>query len=202
MDARNDDTGALRIGGVVFSSDITPLWEGRDAQGRPNFFHALDQLPRLSPREYDPSRGYGTALHRAIQDGTARAIKYAAQIQAETGIDVDVDIVILTDGGNTDPPRDPKDTRMMIQGSDRSRVRHVFLYYQTVAGASDPSNYAVNELGIDPEQVQSFMAKPGETREQQAVRFRRLMQVMSSVTAGRNTSAVMAAALTDDTELV
>jgi len=198
-DAREDDISALRIGGNTFSSDITPIWRGTDGA----YFHPIDKLPPLSDSEFNPSKGYGTALHQAILDGSATALRYAAELSQETGTDVDVDIIILTDGENNDRPLDPAPVKQIITGRDASRVRYVFFYFQTDWGNPDPVGYAVNSLGIDGEQVQAFLANQGESAEDMAKRFRRLMQVMSKVSAARGTSAVVAtAAIRDDDELV
>jgi hypothetical protein len=198
-EAREDDISALRLGGLSFSSDITPIWvvPGGDA------IHPLDALPQMTIQDYDPTIGSGTSLHQAILDGTTNAMTFAAQVQAETGLDVDVDIIILTDGANNGNPRDPGKVKKVITGRDRSRVRYVFFYFETKLGLSDPKGYAINDLGIDGEQVQSFPALPNETPEQRRHRFRQLLQVMSRVSAAKNTSAVMAtAAVLDDEELV
>jgi hypothetical protein len=198
--AREDDISALRVGGIAFSSGAPkPIWVASDG----THFHPFDQLPELTTKDYDPTRGWGTALHRAILDGTAQALKYAAELQLQTGMDVDVDIVILTDGANNDNPHSPASVKKMITGRDKTRVRYVFFYFQTDYGLDDPKDYAVHDLGIDGEQVQSFMAKPGETPQQRAARFRALMQVLSKVSAARNTSAVVAtSSVLQDEELI
>jgi hypothetical protein len=199
-EAREDDISALRIGGVAFSSGApTPIWHSPDG----SYFHPFDQLPPLTTRDYDPDQGYGTALHRAIKEGSAQAFRYAAELQQQTGMDVDVDIVILTDGANNEAPRDPSEIRQMITGRDKTRVRYVFFYFQTDWGLDDPKDYAVRELGIDGEQVQSFMRVPGEDNASLAKRFRALMQVLSKVSAARNTSAVVAtSAVLQEDELI
>lgn len=198
-EAREDDIAALRIGGLSFSSDITPIWQVRGGDA----IHTLEDLPKLTLADYDPSRGLGTALHQAIIDGTANAMRYAAEVQADTGLDVDVDIIILTDGANNCEPRDPSEVKRIITGRDKTRVRYVFFYFQTDWGLDDPKGYAINDLGIDAEQVESFPAKPNETEQERRHRFRQLMQVLSRVSAAKNTSAVVAtAAVLDDDELV
>jgi hypothetical protein len=198
--AREDDISALRIGGCAFSSGSpTPIWKGPNG----DYFHAIDELPQLSTREYDPNNGWGTDLHRAITEGSATAFRYAGELQQQTGMDVDVDIIILSDGANNGQPTDPRDVKQMIKGRDVTRVRYVFFYFDTEWGLSDPKGYATRDLGIDGEQVESFDRKPNETPAEQAHRFRRLMAVMSRVSAARNTSAVVAtAAVLDDDELV
>lgn len=215
-EAREDDISALRLGGLSFSDDITPIWQ---VQGG-NSLHKLDELPQLTTSEFDPERGWGTALHKAILDGTAIAMRYAGELQRDTGIDVDVDIVILSDGANNYPPRATDDVRRVITGRDKSRVRYVLFYFETEHGLkvkperpgelSELQDYAINQLGIDAEQVQAFARKDGETDDEMRHRFRALMNVMSRVSAARNTSAVVAtamvlpaaAAVDDDEEIV
>lgn len=202
LDARENDVEALRVGGCAFSSGpITPIWG--IANG--DHFHQLEQLPPLTRAEYDPERGYGTDLHQAILDGSAVAMRHAAELQQETGVDVNVDIIILSDGKNNGPPHDPAVVKQLITGRDVTRVRYVYFYFDTSGGYVnfDPQDYAVRELGIDSEMVQTFGEKPGETKEERAKRFRRLMQVMSRVSAARNTSAVVAtAAVLEDEDIV
>ncbi len=212
--AREDDISALRVGGVAFSSGSpVPIWKGTDADGNESYFHPFDQLPQITTGDYNPAWGNGTDLHRAITEGSAQAFRYAGDLQAEIGMDVDVDIVILSDGANNGAPTDPSGVRQIITGRDKTRVRYVFFYFETEWGLSvkrhrpnelsELEKYAINGLGIDGEQVQAFARKPGETPKEQASRFRRLMAVMSRVSAARNVSAVVTtAAVTDDDELV
>ncbi len=193
-DARADDTSVLRIGGTSFSSDITPIWSGLDDQGQPCYFHSLYKLPALTTAEYNPPAGWGTAMHAAIIDGTARAMKFAADQQAKMGTAPDIDIIIMTDGANNDDPLDPAVVKTMIEGSNRTQVRFSFFYFETSGGLRDPKGYAINELGIDPENVQVFAARPGESAKDRSHRFRRMIRVMSRVSASKGTSAVQAAA--------
>lgn len=202
--AREDDVAALRVGGCVFSSGSpTPIWRGTGSNAGA-YFHPFDELPELTVAEYDPNRGQLTALHRAILEGSAVAFRYAAELQQATGIQPDVDIIILTDGANNTAPLDPAEVRQMIMGRRTSRVRYLFFYFQTDLGLADPRRYATDELGISPELVESFLANPGETPEQLASRMRRLMAVMSRVSASKGMSAVRAvqAAGLDDEEFV
>jgi len=208
--AREDDISALRIGGAAFSSGSpAPLWRGADDL----YFHPFDKLPQLTTSDYNPARGDGTALHRAIVEGSARAFAYAAELQRQTGIDVDVDILVLSDGANIDPPRSPVEVHRLVTGRDKTRVRYVFFYFETDwglstakpanGGPSELEDYVINQLGFDPEQVQAFGLKDGETEEERARRFRRLLLVASKVSASRGSSAVAAtASVMEDDELV
>lgn len=198
--ARDDDISALRFGGCAFSSGKpTPIWGAANG----DYFHPLEQLPELTVNEYNPAMGHGTALHKAILEGTARALRYAGELEAQTGMDVDVDIIILSDGANNDAPHRPDEVKQTITTRDHTRVRYVFFYFETDWGLPDAKRYATEELGISGEQVETFLAQPGETEEERAKRFRRLIAVMSRVSAARNTSAVIAtAAVLDDDEIV
>ena len=214
--AREDDISALRIGGAAFSTGSpTPLWRGvDDVTDDDIYFHPFDKLPQLTTSDYNTQGGYGTALHRAIVEGSARAFAYAAELQQKTGVDVDVDVIVLSDGANNEPPVSPSEVHRLVTGRDKTRVRYVFFYFETEwglstakpahGGPSDLEDYVINQLGFDPEQVQAFALKPGETDEERARRFRRLLMVMSKVSASRGTSAVVATAdvLNDDEELV
>lgn len=200
--AREDDTSALRIGGAVFSDyDPDPIWVGANG----DHFHALEDLPALTTAEYNPEMWGGlTALHHAIDKETKRAVRAAAELQMQTGVDVDIDIIILSDGANNMEPRNPAEAKRIITGCDRTRMRYVYFYFETGAGGQpDPRGYAINQLGIPSEQVEMFLAKPGETADERAKRFRRLMAVMSRVSAARGTSAVVAtAAVLEDDEII
>ena len=186
--AQADDIATLRIGGLTFSSDITPIWiHGGNA------LHSLDTLPPLTTAEYDPSRGHSTALNQAIIDGTATAIRYAADERSNTGIQPEVDIITLSDGANNCAPMDSAPVRKIIKGSKADLVRHTFLYFETNWGSDDPATIAA-DLGYDGENVMIFAKKPGETDKEYASRFRRMMRVMSRVSASRGNSAIKASA--------
>lgn len=207
-EAREDDISVLRIGGTSFSSDITPIWKGKDSSGADVYYHSIDNLPGLTRLEYDPHRGYATALHEAILDGTARALKFAADQQGKTGTAPDVDVIVLTDGANNCHPMDPAEVKNMVVGANKRRVRFIFFYFETNLGLTDPKSYAINELGYDGENVMVFEQKPGETQAERRKRFRRMMRVMSRVSASKGKSAVQAAAAqqatvaTEDEDLV
>lgn len=203
-EARESDVSTLRIGGAAFSGSAPePIWKGKDTSGNVIYFHPLDELPPLTIAEYDPSVGNSTALHLAIELGTARAVRYAADVQKETGTDVELDIMILSDGGNNVPPYSPAKAAMLIESRDRTRVRYVYFYFETDQGLKDPRSYAINDLKIDVENVETFMRKPNETEEELHKRFRRMMAVLSKVSGARNVSAVVAsAAVPEDEEII
>jgi len=191
-EAREDDISVLRIGGLSFSSDITQIW-GNKSGNETIYFHKLDELPSLTKNEYDPEKGWGTALHAAILKAYAIALAYANQEKARTGQMPEIDIVILSDGANNDDPRDPGPVQQVITGSKKDLVRFVFFYFETDYGLKDPKGYGL-ELGFDGENIEAFMKKPGETAAERKSRFRRMMRVMSKVSASKGTSAVQAAA--------
>ncbi|MDD5289845.1 MAG: VWA domain-containing protein [Patescibacteria group bacterium] len=190
-EAREDDISTLRIGGSSFSSDITQIW-GRPENGKTIYFHELEKLPLLTSAEYNPSRGWATALHAAIIDGCAKAMAYAGELRKEYGIQPEVDVIVLTDGANNEPPNDLQPVQSVITGSRKDLVRFVFFYFQTKGGLADPEGYA-RELGFDPENTQVFAKKKSETDKEYKSRFRRMMRVMSRVSASKGTNAVQAA---------
>ncbi len=187
--AREDDISALRLGGISFSSDITPIWEQNG-----EFFHPLENLPPLTKAEYDPDRGNATALHAAILDGYARAVAYAQTIKSKTGIQPEIDLVVLSDGANNESPLDASVVHKVVAGSKKELVRFVFFYFQTGWGLDDPATYAIKELGFDGENVMIFEQMPNESAEERRKRFRRMLRVMSRVSASKGTNAVKAAA--------
>lgn len=189
IEAREDDTSVLRIGGTSFSSDITPIWvQGGIA------YHALDKLPKLTVAEYDVANGCGTALHAAILDAVTRATKYAADLQSSGQGAPDIDIVILSDGANNENPRLPDSVKQVVVGANKQRIRFIYFYFETGDGLADPKGYAQKELGIDGENIQVFSMKSGESQSDRRKRFRRMVRVMSRVSASKGQSAVQAAA--------
>lgn len=209
QEAREDDISALRIGGAAFSrSPSTRLWKGANG----DYFHTIDNLPQLTSSDYDPNRGWGTELHQAILDGTATAVRYASEVGAEISIDPEIDIIVLSDGAdNSHVPA--SEVKQVVSARDKTRMRFMFLYFETELGLSvkrpaagrlsELERYVVRDLGFDGEQVMAFAAKPGETREERAHRFRQMMRVLSKVSASRGTSVVVAtAAVLEDDELV
>lgn len=197
-DARGDDISALRIAGVTFSSDVTQIWEKDMGPGNdPQYFHPLDQLPLLTKTEYDPAEGWGTALHEAILQAYTLALGHAQKVMQQSGIMPEIDVVVLSDGANNERPHDPDSVKSVVTGSKKGLVRFVFLYFETPGGMADPYGYAINELGFDPENVMIFAMKPGETDKERASRFRRMLRVMSKISASKHTSAVKASAAVD-----
>lgn len=210
-EGREDDISVLRIGGAAFGTnekEFVPLWQGQDG----TYFHSLEELPSLTDSDYN-ARASFTALHNAILEGLATAMRYATELRAQAGSAVDVDFIILSDGANNYPPYDPEVVKQVIEGADKSQVRITFLYFETPYGLStkrpnsskysEAEDYAINKLGIDPENVQVFAMMPGETAEDRRRRFRRVVHVMSKVSASRGTSAVKAAKVVmEDDELV
>lgn len=194
-EARQDDVAALRIAGVSFSSDITPIWNKGGVS-----FHKLEDLPPLTKNEYDPQTGNGTALHRAIIEGYRIALEYAAQIQRDTGIQPEIDMIVLTDGYNNDPPMSKNQVKTLIGGSKPDLVRWIYFYFETTPGvcqSSDPDQNPekiARALGFDLENIMLFDKKDGESDVEYKKRFRRMLRVMSKVSASKGTSAVQAAA--------
>ena len=195
-EARADDVSALRLGGVSFSSDITQIWKKPGGIA----FHPVEELPALTSREFDPDRGAGTALHIAIKEAYNLALQYAAQVAADTGIQPEIDIVVLTDGQNNERGVSKADIKKLIRGTKADLVRWIFLFFETSPGSCKSNDPDVNPqmiaeaLGFDVENTMLFDKKPGETEKEQKSRFRRMLRVMSRVSASKGTSAVVAAA--------
>lgn len=199
--AREDDITALRIGGIAFSDDSKQIWRGPDG----TYFHKLEELPNLTTAEYFPEHGGMTALHGAIFQATAIANRYAADLQRTGADDVDVDILIMSDGRNNRTPPSSDEVKQLIAARDKRRVRYGFFYFDTSQGFDqfDAKDYAQRELGIDPEMIQSFATRPNETEAERSKRFRRMLNIISRVSAQRRTTAVVAVgAVPDDEELV
>lgn len=191
-EGRENDIATLRIGGFSFSDDIIPIWVTKDVQGQNVYFHSLDELPDITLAEYDPSKGYGTNMDGAIEEGIATGMRYAADQQPKVGSPPDLDVFLLSDGQDTHRP-DHSAIKAMIQSRNKGRVRFVAFYFETTRGMKNPKEELVEEYGYDDENVVVFKQQPGETAEQRAHRFRAMMRVMSRVSATKGTSAVQAA---------
>lgn len=188
--AREGDTAALRIGGGVFKDrELQQIWVNSNDER----FHPLDQLPELTESAYNTHMGYGTALHDAILKATALGAAYASEVAAETGSDPDLDIVVLSDGADNRSSATAEDVKRVVTGADKTRIRHILLFFRTDYGLRDPEKYAAEQLGFDRENIQVFERDIDETPEEMAKRVRALMRVMSQISASRNTSAVVAA---------
>lgn len=198
-EAQDDDISVLRIGGMSFSSDLSNMWVRDDGKGGHIAFHALEDLPPLTDVEYNPTKGYGTALHKAIIEGTSVALRYAAEEKVRSGTQPEVDIIVLADGDNNESPFDVADVRTIIQGSKKELVRYSFLFFETSGGSSDPFATAI-EMGFGDENIQCFAMKQGETQKEYEHRFRQLMRVMSKISASKGNSALnsVAAVVADD----
>ena len=193
MGASEDDIAALRLGGAVFSDDITPIWGKKDPEGNGStWYHAPINLPRLESREYSPeTQGGMTSLYRCILEETPRAVLFADRLQAESGTQPDIDIMVISDGLNNMHPRNPDQVRTMVQGADKTRVRFCFFYFDTDVYNTDKASIEHREREI---RQMPFMAKPGETKQELHERLRRFLQMVSKTSASKGMSAVQAAA--------
>ena len=191
-EARQDDISVLRLAGLSFSSDITPIWGKPGPEGL-EFFHPLDELPPLTGAEYNPAKGWGTALHAALLEGYTRALAYAKTIMDTTGIQPEIDILGLTDGANNEEPA-ASVVRDVVVGSRKDLVRFVLLFFETQIGLKQAEfeRYATQDLGIDGENIMFFGKQPNETEQEHRQRFRRMLRVMSRISASKGTSAVKA----------
>jgi hypothetical protein len=198
--ARGDDISALRLAGMTFSGTLGPIWNPPGSQA-PLTFHSLDELPPLTTREYNPEQfGGSTALHRAIIDGVTFATNYAVQVKRHSGIEPEIDIIVLTDGENNEAPRDPAEVRKILDGVRKDLVRFSMFFFDT-SGSNNPDAVEATfkkkavELGFETENIIAFTARPGETQADLQKRFRRMLRVMSRVSASKGMSAVNASAL-------
>lgn len=208
-EAREDDVSVLRLGGASFGSEdwiFVPMWKDQDG----SYFHSLETLPNLTTSDYEPHRESATALNNAILEGSVRALRYASDLRAQSGSAVDVDIIVLSDGANNCPP-DAVAVKRVVGSSDRARVRYSALFFETpwglkvertASGLSQIEEYFIKDLGFDPENVHAFTMQDGEDEEARRSRFRRVLRVMSRVSATRGQSVVMAVNALDGDELV
>ena len=196
-EAREDDISALRIGGLAFNSSVDNIWEKKDSELGIVLFHKLNELPRLTDDDYYLTGG--TALYDAVIEATAKATAYAVSLEDQYGMDVDVDIIILSDGDDNSSDNSRLDMKQIIQGRKKDRVRYAYFFFETYRYENLPDKEREEayrkdaiDMGFDPEFIQVFLEKEGETEADRKKRFRVAVRVISKTSASKATSVVVA----------
>lgn len=167
--------GAIRFGGIVFGTTIRPLWPG---------WRKLEaNFPRLTEQEY--AANGSTALNKAVLDGATALTAQALQVKAETGTHPECCLVCLSDGANREQPRDPSQVKTVLDSLDPRYFSLVFLGFQTW----EPVDFNSIAAGLGFRDIQSIVAQPGETKDEQQRRMRHTMKVFSQSIVKRVSSS-------------
>jgi len=167
--ASKSTANTVVVGGLAFSSNITPLWGGG--------FIKLADLPKLTKREYNPSRGNGTNLYRAQRDAITAAGAYATTVLAETGTPPKIIVVALTDGADNHHEVDPADIKALVDSMTKEFWKFPCAVFETYESGRVDGRQIANLTGFD---VFEFKPEPNETAQDVQRRFRRMMGTMSS----------------------
>lgn len=166
---------ALRIGGVLFSDKIVPMWHG---------FRALDQLgDRPLEHKMFNRDGLGgqTALYRTMIVGLKLTAQTAAFLTKNTRQASSSRTVVFTDGANNLDPRDPGEVRRLT-GIIRNPKMHqtVLVYFKTGQGLN-PDDFArmVKDTGFSDSMYFDLLAA-GKNIERVRKEFRYSIGLFSS----------------------
>jgi hypothetical protein len=165
--AAKKTANSIVIGGLSFSTKITPMWGGG--------FIKLQDLPRLTKQDYDPSKGNATNLFKGQLDSLTAAGAYATQVLAETGTPPKVIVVGMSDGADNCRMVNPQDVLIMTQGLSRELWKlpmAIFETYERVDGRQ-----IAQDTGFD---VFEFKKGPNETDDDIRRRFRHMIGTVSS----------------------
>jgi hypothetical protein len=165
--AARKTANAIVVGGLAFSSRIWPLWGGG--------FQKLEDLPPLTPADYDPESGRATNLFQAMLDATTAAASYATQVFQNTNTPPKVIVAVLTDGADNVGQASAADVMTVVRGLSKELWTFpmaVFETWETVNGRQIAA-----ATGFD---VFEFKMKSGETVADIQRRFRRMVGTFSS----------------------
>ncbi|MFA5124620.1 MAG: vWA domain-containing protein [Patescibacteria group bacterium] len=158
---------AIVIGGIAFSRDIRSLFGGG--------FVRLEELPKLTKREYNPSNGSSTNLYQALLDGITAASAYGLQVLQENSTPPKIIVICLTDGGDNCHQADPADVKTLTETMSRELCKFPLAVFETYERV-DCQQIA----GATGFEAHNFKKQPGETKEDLQRRFRHMMGTMSS----------------------
>lgn len=173
-------TQNMIVGGLAFTESIYPLWGGG--------FKKLSQLPKMTRKDYNTSRGSATALHQAMLDSLTAVSVYSAKVLNETGIPPKVIVVVLSDGANNCMPQDPGVVRKVAEQLSKEMFVLAFAGFQTF------EHVDFHEIAADTGFGAIFESQDGGSQDELGRRFRHLVGVMSSSIIQQSRTQVSAAA--------
>lgn len=165
--ASKKTANAIVIGGLAFSSRIWTLWGGG--------FQKLQDLPKLTTKDYDPSRGWATNLYKAQLDALTAASAYATQVLQQNGTPPKVIVVTLTDGADNVAEVQATDVKTVVEGLSKELWKFPCAVFET--GERVDGKQIALDTGFD---VFDFKMQTGETQDEVKRRFRHMIGTMSS----------------------
>lgn len=168
---------SLLIGGFAFNETVTPLWGGG--------FQRLEDLPKLTRRDYNTHSGSRTALYQATLDGLTATTAYAASLVQGTGIVPRIIVVVISDGANNCNPYDASDVRRVAKDLSIETCKLAFAGFES--GESVNFHDIAQEMGFE---VFESKIQGSETEADTQRRFRHLINVVSSSIVTASTTKV------------
>ncbi|MFA5962066.1 MAG: hypothetical protein WC848_05270 [Parcubacteria group bacterium] len=165
--ASKKTTKTIIIGGLSFSSDITPLWGGG--------FKRLEDLPYLTHADYDPEAGSATNQYQAQVYAITAACAQATDVFSQTGTPPKVIIVGLGDGADNVGRAKASSVKTLVDGLSRELFQFPFAVFETWEKVD--GRKIAKDTGFD---VFEFKKVAGETTEDIQRRFRHMIGTLSS----------------------
>lgn len=181
--ASKKTANTIVVGGLTFSSDVTPLWGGG--------FKKLQEVPRLTLNDYDPDAGRATALYQGQLDALTAASAYAAQVFQETGTMPRVIVVGMSDGANNVSGVKASDVLAITSSLSREICKLPFVVFETYEHVD--GKQIAQDTGFE---VFESKKLPGESDEDVKRRFRHMMGTLSSQVISASQANVGGAAAT------
>lgn len=170
----------LRIGAVVFSEKIIPIWDG---------FEDVETITgsnggkreKLTENIIRQAQNGQTALYRTM----IQCLKYSATAKRHlddskiSGNPAKIKICILTDGANNMVPLDAAEVKEIANLiTDRRQIQLVLAYFKTKDGLSFDEFQAMTKATGFDDNPYYFDTSHG-TKEERAKKFRRFFEIVS-----------------------
>lgn len=155
----------IRVGALWFSTEIGSVWKG---------FVPIAEMPDITAKNL-PLGGEMTSLHQAQLDGITAGTGYAVQVRDQTKSNPKCYIVVLTDGGNNEPPHEPDAVLQVAKGLDPE------LFVLVLAGFKTQVDVDYHDIAEQTGFRNVFeLNVAGESQEGKRRRFRHLLKLLSS----------------------
>ncbi len=173
-------TQTMLVGGLAFTEQVYPFWGGG--------FQKLEELPKLTAKDYNTSRGIATALYKAMLDSLTAVSVYGSKVLNETGTPPKVIVVVLSDGANNCSPYDPDNVRTVADQLSKELFVLAFAGFETYEGVNFKNIAADTGFGA------IYEVKGGGSQVDLQRKFRHLVNVMSSSIIRQSQAQVTTAA--------
>lgn len=172
-----DVIDGIRVAAMAFSGHVYPLWNGE--------FHNINEVPKLTMQEYYGPGGGSTALNRAIIEGMSQLAAFSTNVLYDmTGTMPHATLVVLSDGGNNEDPRDPDDVRKLIGSRNDELVTKAFGGFCTGWGAPADQEAQFRDIARDlrfkDQNVTVMHRENGESDEEMKKRMRAFIGNLAS----------------------